>query len=54
MTAPEAYIHYSHDVFKDDGEVTNESTATFLRDYMLEFHNYVTLVRTVIPTQARP
>ena len=52
MTAPEAYIQYSHDVFKDDGEVTNDATTGFLRDFMLEFHNYVTLVRTVLPRES--
>ena len=30
MTSPEAYIHYSPDVFQDDGEVTNDSTREFL------------------------
>jgi len=49
MTAPEAYIHFSHDVFQDDGEVDDDATTTFLRDYMMEFHNFITLVRTVLP-----
>ena len=30
MTAPEAYIQYSPEVFPDDGEVTDESTREFL------------------------
>src|SRR5204863_1721316 len=30
MTSPEAYIQYSPEVFRDDGEVTNESTREFL------------------------
>jgi chromate reductase, NAD(P)H dehydrogenase (quinone) len=52
MTAPEAYIRFSHDVFQDDGEVTNDATTGFLRDYMLEFHNFITLVRTVLPRES--
>src|ERR671928_557767 len=37
MTSPEAYITYSPERFKDDGEVLDESTATFLKDFMAEF-----------------
>lgn len=49
MTAPEAYIQYSPEVFKDDGEVTDESTAEFLRGFMSEFRTHVERVLTVIP-----
>ena len=49
MTAPEAYIHYSPEVFSDDGEVLNENTAAFLRGYMAEFREHVQRVLTVIP-----
>jgi chromate reductase len=49
MTAPEAYIHYSPDVFGDDGEVKNESTKAFLRNYMEEFRTYMGMVLTVLP-----
>jgi len=49
MTSPEAYIHYSHAVFADDGEVTNDETAAFLRNYMVEFRDYVERVLTVLP-----
>src|SRR5438270_4349394 len=34
MTSPEAYITFSPERFRDDGEVLDESTATFLRNYM--------------------
>src|SRR6476469_477993 len=51
MTSPEAYIHYSPDVFADDGEVTNEATAAFLRDFMTEFHDHLVRVLTVLPRQ---
>ena len=34
MTAPEAYIQFSPDVFPGDGEVIDESTTEFLTNYM--------------------
>jgi len=49
MTAPEAYIHYSGSVFADNGEVTNDETATVLRNYMIEFRDHVERVLTVLP-----
>jgi chromate reductase len=49
MTSPEAYIHYSPAAFADNGEVINEETATFLRNYMTEFRDYVERVLTVLP-----
>jgi chromate reductase len=49
MTSPEAYVHYTPDVFADDGEVSDASTATFLRDYMSEFRDHVERVLTVLP-----
>ena len=51
MTAPEAYIRYSTELFPGDGEVTDESTRTFLANYMEEFRTYVVRVLTVIPRQ---
>jgi chromate reductase, NAD(P)H dehydrogenase (quinone) len=49
MTAPEAYIQYSPDVFSDDGEVKLESTAVFLKDFMTEFRDHIQRVLTVLP-----
>jgi chromate reductase len=49
MTAPEAYIHYTPEVFLDDGEVTKESTREFLRAFMAEFRDHVARVLTVLP-----
>lgn len=49
MTSPEAYIHYSPEVFSPDGEVTDDSTAAFLRAYMGEFHDHLVRVLTVLP-----
>ena len=49
MTAPEAYIRYSPELFPGDGEITDESTKAFLTDYMEQFRTYVVRVLTVIP-----
>jgi chromate reductase len=49
MTAPEAYIHLTPEVFNDDGTVTNESTEEFLRTFMAEFLEHVQRVHTVLP-----
>jgi chromate reductase len=49
MTSPEAYIRFSTEVFHQDGEVVDESTAAVLRDYMLEFRDHVVRVLTVLP-----
>src|SRR4249920_2549144 len=49
MTSPEAYITFSHDVFAQDGGVSNEDTATFLRGFMQEFHDHLVRVLTVLP-----
>jgi chromate reductase len=49
MTAPEAYIHYSPEVFADDGAVLNDATRDFLSSFMTEFRDHVVRVLTVIP-----
>ncbi len=49
MTAPEAYIQFSPDVFTGDGEVANESTKEFLSNYMKEFRDHIVRVLTVLP-----
>ena len=49
MTAPEAYIQYSTEIFPGDGEVADESTRIFLTNYMAQFRTYIGLVLTVIP-----
>jgi chromate reductase len=49
MTSPEAYIRFSPEVFRDDGEVVDETTAGFLKDYMEEFRDHVVRVLTVLP-----
>ena len=49
MTAPEAYIQFRPGVFTDAGEVTDESTAVFLADFMQEFRLHTERVLTVLP-----
>lgn len=49
MTAPEAYIKFTHELFPGEGEVTDESTKAFLTDYMEQFRTYIVRVLTVIP-----
>jgi len=51
MTAPEAYIHFTEEVFQDDGTVTKPDTEEFLRAYMTEFREHVQRVLTVLPRQ---
>ncbi len=49
MTSPEAYLQYHDGLITDDGEVTNDSTREFLRNYMKQFHDFVTRVRSALP-----
>ena len=52
MNAIEAYIQFTPGLITDDGEVTNEGTAEFLRSYMAEFHTFIAKVRSVLPRDA--
>src|SRR5688500_12609928 len=52
MNAPEAYIRFTPGLITDDGEVTNESTAVFLRKYMAEFHAFIARVCTILEPPA--
>ncbi len=52
MNSPEAYIRFTPGLITDDGEVTVESTQTFLRNYMQEFHDFVARVLSVLPRNA--
>jgi chromate reductase, NAD(P)H dehydrogenase (quinone) len=51
MTAPEAYIRYTPEIFTADGEITDDATAAFLSNFMSEFHTHMARVLTVIPRQ---
>src|SRR6476659_864487 len=49
MNSPEAYIQFKPGLITEDGEVTNEETAEFLRKYMEELHAFIVRVLTVHP-----
>ena len=51
MTAPEAYISFSPEVFPGGGGCANESTTEFLTNYMREFRDHIVRVLTVLPRQ---
>jgi chromate reductase len=48
MNAIEAYIQFTPGLITDDGEVTEDSTAEFLRDYMKQFHAFIERVYTAL------
>ena len=50
MNAVEAYIQFEPGLITDDGEVTNDATAEFLRNYMTEFHAFI--IRACNKTQS--
>ena len=50
----EAYIQLTPGMIADDGEVTDEATEQFLRDYMSEFEQFITRVLTVLPRTTVP
>jgi chromate reductase, NAD(P)H dehydrogenase (quinone) len=52
MLAPEAYVQFKAGLVAEDGAVTDETTAEFLRRYMVEFLAFV--ARTTQPPVARP
>jgi chromate reductase len=51
MNAPEAYIQFKPGLIDDHGQVTDSSTAEFLRNYMTEFHTFIGRVYTVLPRE---
>ena len=51
MTSPEAYIHFTPEVFGDDGSVSKPDTEQFLGDYMAAFREHIERVLTVLPRQ---
>jgi chromate reductase, NAD(P)H dehydrogenase (quinone) len=53
MNAPEAYLQFTSGLITDEGEVTNESTAEFLRSYMKELHEFLERVYTVLPREVQ-
>jgi chromate reductase len=51
MNAIEAYIQFTPGLITNDGEVTDGTTADFLRNYIGEFHAFITRVYTAIPRE---
>jgi chromate reductase len=49
MNAIEAYIQFTPNLISEEGKVTVESTETFLRNYMIEFSNFIGRVLSVYP-----
>ncbi len=52
MNAIEAYIQFTPDLISDEGEVSVETTETFLRNFMSEFRTFIGRVYTVLPRPA--
>src|SRR5688572_27008513 len=52
MNSIEAYIQFEPGLITEDGQVTNEATREFLRNYMVEFHGFIARVYTVLPRNA--
>ena len=49
MNSMEAYLQFTKGLITDDGEVTDPSTESFLRQFMTEFHGFIERVYTVLP-----
>jgi chromate reductase len=49
MNVVEAYLQFKPGLITADGEVTDESTEKFLRNYLGELHTFVVRVLTVLP-----
>ena len=49
MNTVEAHIHFKPGLITEDGQVTEEQTADFLRNYMSELHVFIVQVLTVLP-----
>ena len=52
MGAPEAYIQFTPGMITDEGEVTEQDTEAFLRDFMAAFEVFITRVLNVLPRQS--
>ncbi|AOH37309.1 NADPH-dependent FMN reductase [Luteimonas sp. JM171] len=52
MNSPEAYIQFRDGMINEAGEIADDSTAKFLRNYLNEFHQFIARVLTVLPRGA--
>jgi len=53
MNSIEAYIQFEKGLIDDDGKVTNASTEESLRNFITEFHGFITRVYTVLPRSTK-
>ena len=44
MNSPEAYIQYTKNLVDDEGNISDESTKEFLRNFMGKFHEFLDMV----------
>jgi chromate reductase, NAD(P)H dehydrogenase (quinone) len=51
MNTVEAYIQFTPGMITAEGQVTDESTEKFLRNYMVEFKAFIARVLTVLPRE---
>ena len=49
MNSPKAYIQFEPGLITKDGEVTNDDTAEFLREYITELHAFIVRVLMGLP-----
>jgi len=49
FNAIEAYIQFTPGLITNTGEVTDDTTEEFLRNYMTEFHGFITRVYMALP-----
>src|SRR5687768_5783921 len=49
MNAPEAYIQFEKGLITEEGEVTDETTEMFLREFMEQFEQFMERVFMVLP-----
>ena len=52
MNAIEAYIQFKPGLITEQGEVTDQSTEAFLKNYMTQFAAFIERVYTVLPRNA--
>jgi chromate reductase len=52
MNNVEAYVHFKPGLITAEGEVSDKSTAEFLRNYMTELHAFIVRVLIALPRDA--
>jgi len=51
MNSIEAYVQFTPGLVTPDGQVTDESVANFLQNYMREFHHFIACMYMVLPAR---